>query len=236
MENNRVLGLFKFGLRDHVEQFVNEGLLYMNTLTYFKDLEEDEVRSDKHENADYCFQATAGSTLSVEQNGNWVKLGDICGPIISSNSNERNPNVFCMYAFRESAAKSLIDPRNFKFGDSCAVLVDGDEFLRRVKKYAEQNDIEFTYKLVKYVNRDEYNGPMGPFRKFSYFSYQSEFRIVVYKGSNSPLLLGVGSLSDISIIGPLSEVNNHIRVKTNDAAQPTLQLTGLRPAGKRPEK
>ena len=223
MEKNRVLGLFKFGSRDHVEQFINEGLLYMNTLSYFKGLEEDEVRSDKYENAGYCFQAT-GSTLNVEKNGNWIKLGDICGPIISSNSNERNPNVFCLYAFRERATESLIDPRNIKFGDSYAVLVDGDEFLRRVKKYAEQNNIKITYKLVNYVNRDEYNGPMGPFRKFSYFSYQSEFRIVVYNGNNSPLSLRVGSLSDISIIGSLSEINNDIRVKTDDAAQSNIKL------------
>src|SRR5512138_183429 len=131
MQFDRVLALFKFGHRDHIDLFVREGQIYMNSLNYFKRLEGDILRTDKHECASFCEQAD-GAKLSMEENGNWLEIGTISGPIVSSDNGDSITNVFCMYAFRESASKSLVDERNLNFGDTFAILTDGDEFLRRV--------------------------------------------------------------------------------------------------------
>ena len=211
MQNNRVLGLFKFGKHDHIEEFVREGHLFMNTLAYFRELEADFLMADKHEGAVYCVQAD-GAQLCMQHGEKWVDIGTICDQILPSDGSEHTTNVFCMYAFQESAYDSLVDSRNFDFGDTFAVLTKGDEFLRRVYAAATLDNVKLRQGLVEYVEKSTYNGPMGIFRKFSDFAYQSEFRIAVLSGTNGPFSLRVGDLSDISIVGNLSELNERIKI------------------------
>jgi len=47
--------LLKLGQREHMEQF-RKGLLYMNPLKYFRDLESDPARADRYEGATHIFQ------------------------------------------------------------------------------------------------------------------------------------------------------------------------------------
>ena len=148
----------------------------------------------------------------MKKDNKWVNVANIKGAIISSDGSDRNTNVFCMYAFRESASKSLIDPRNFEFGDTYAVLKDGDEFLRRVRETAQKENIVLRQELVEYVDRTTYNGEIGIFRKFSDFAYQSEFRLAVVTGKAIPFLFKIGDISDISMIGTLAEINERIRI------------------------
>lgn len=209
MAFDRVLALFKFGKGEHIEEFVNEGHIYMNSLRYFRKLEKDIVRKDRNESASYSLQAN-GATLRSKQDGNWVDIGIIDGPIISSDGSDRETNVFCMYAFRESASKSLIDPRNFEFGDTFAILRDGDEFLRRVRETAKKENVELIQGLVEYVDRKTYNGRIGAFRKFSEYAYQSEYRLAVVTGKEAPFSFRIGDISDISMIGSLAELNSRI--------------------------
>lgn len=211
MQFDRVLALFKFGYRDHIDLFVREGHIYMNSLNYFKNLEGDMLRADKHECASYSEQAD-GAKLSMKENGKWLEIGTISGPIVSSDDSDLITNVFCMYALRGSASKSLVDERNLNFGDTYAILTDGDEFLRRVHAAAEKENIVLKQDLVEYVDKATYNGPMGFFRKFSTFAYQSEFRFAVVTGSDAPFSLKIGDISDISMTGPLAELNKRIRI------------------------
>jgi len=215
---NRVLGLFKFGKRNHIENFVNNGHLYMNTMSYFRNIENDFVRSNRHENATYSLQAS-GAKLRVEHEGKWQDVGIINGPIISSTPDNTYINIFCMYAFQESTGKSLIDSRNFHFGDAYAVLTDGNEFLRRVRVYAKEQKIDLQDGLVEYVDKENYNGTLGVFRKFSKFAYQSEFRIAISNQVDAPFSINIGSLVDISQIGTLTEINEHIKFSDTGVLQ-----------------
>jgi len=38
MAFDKVLALFKFGKREHIEQFINNGLIYMNSASYLENL------------------------------------------------------------------------------------------------------------------------------------------------------------------------------------------------------
>lgn len=211
MAFDKVLALFKFGKQEHVEDFVYNGNIYMNSLSYFRKLENDIVRKDKFESASYNLQAD-GATLRMEQDGKWIDVASIKGAIVSSDGSDRTTNVFCMYAFRESASQKLIDARNFEFGDTFAILKDGNEFLRRVRETAKRENIVLKQGLVEYVDGKTYNGEIGIFRKFSEFAYQSEFRLAVVTRKEEPFSFRVGDISDISIIGKLAELNNRLRI------------------------
>jgi hypothetical protein len=117
-----------------------------------------------------------------------------------------------MYALRASVAKNLINPKNFTFGDTYAVVKDGDEFLRRVRTAAQCAGLMLEIKMVEYVDPREHQGPMGVFRKSSAFAYQSEFRIALMPGTGVPFPFRVGDLSDITVTGPLTGINSSIKV------------------------
>lgn len=211
MRSDRVLALLKFGKQNHIAEFLHEGHLYMNTLNYFRDREAaDILRADIHEGAEHCLQAD-GAKFYKRQGDEWVDIGVIRGQIVSTAASKDTTNVFCMYALRESAADSLVDQRNFKFGDTYAVLIDADEFLRRVSVNAEKN-LKLKHGLVEYVDKHTYNGKLSAFRKFDDFLYQSEFRIVVESALKAPFSLRIGTLSDIAMTGPLAKINESIRI------------------------
>lgn len=211
MTRDPVLGLFKFGRRQHIEDLVLSGHLYMNTLAYFSRHEADSLRCDRDEGIGHCFQADVAE-LRTEIDGQWATVGTISGAVRWSDNTTRAANVFCMYAFRGSHAEGLIDPRNLAFGDTYVIFTQGDEFLRRVRSVADEAGLRLVDGLVEYVDRHTYSGPMGIFRKFSEFAYQSEFRIALLPGTGIPYSLRVGDLSDIALVGESSKFNEQIQV------------------------
>jgi hypothetical protein len=209
-ENFRVLGLVKFGAREHLEEFA-KGTLYMNTLQRFIEDERCSLRKDSNEGMVHMLRGD-GARLDMEINGKLKPVAELRGPILLGNPSERRANVFCMYSLREPESKVFVDSRNLGFGDTFALLLDGDEFLRRVKAAAKQTGHEVRCDLVEYVDESSYQGPLGIFKKLSCFAYQSEFRIALIPGENKALRLHVGELSDIILLGPLSELNDRLIV------------------------
>ncbi|MBI2780144.1 MAG: hypothetical protein HYX62_10265 [Gammaproteobacteria bacterium] len=208
---DRVLGFLKFGMRAHLEELLREGRLYMNPLSNFIQMESDALRADKDEGLRFSVAAT-GAKLSVKIDGEWEPVGTIAGPIKHLDPPMQQVNVFCMYALRPTIATTHIDSRNFSFGDSFVAFTNGDEFLRRARAEAARLGLTLKTGLVRYVDRETHKGPMGIFRKFSSFSFQSEFRVALLPGTGKPYSLRLGDLSDIAIIGDLKSINDRIRV------------------------
>lgn len=217
--------MFKFGASQHIEQFA-QGLLYMNTLKRFVEIETSSLRKDSHEGTSYMLRGD-GAILHKKIDGQSRPIAEICGPIRSRQPDTLNVNVFCMYALRESASDVFVDPRNFDFGDTFAILVDFDEFMKRVKVKATAlgTGQELQWDLVEYVDESSYEGPVGIFKKVSSFSYQSEFRIALHPGTGAVLRFDVGNLSDIVMLGRLSDLNDRLSVQVNAQGRQQLQIS-----------
>jgi hypothetical protein len=207
-DDDRILAIFKFGERSYIDDFIS-GHLHMNTLAYFANSEASEVRHDKFEGNSYWVRGD----LQIEINGKFHSIPGLTGPLAYSGPNSRDTNVFCMYAFLASRAGEPISNRVLAFGDTFALLRDFDEFLRRVRLAAEKVGCHAQCELVEYVDSELHEGRMGPFRKASQFSYQSECRIALLPGTGSACPLNVGDLSDITIVGPTADLNRRIRVE-----------------------
>ena len=208
-----VLGLLRFAPKLYMEDFVR-GTLFMNTLEYFANVEKSVPRRDPNEGASYITQA-AGAVFSIKQRPEdpFMRVGQIIGPIRSFSPASRNVNVFCLYALRASVAKNLVDRRNYAFGDTYAVLKDGDEFLRRVRAAAERAGHFVTWHPVTYIDDRTHTGPLNAFTKSKNFAYQSELRIALIPGAGQATRLEVGDLSDIVETGPLDDLHNRMRVE-----------------------
>jgi len=218
---NRILALFKFGQRKHMEELVCDGHVFMRPLSDFIQLESDQLRGDKDEALTQFDAAADGGKLAVKMHGEWAPVGTITGGLKFSHPDTQRANVFCMYAFRASQAETLIDSRNLGFGDSFVVFTNGDEFLRRARAEAQRRNLELESGLVEYVDPRSYTGRMGVFRKLSTFAYQSEARLALLPGTGAPYSLRLGSLSDIAMIGNLSEINLRIEITREEASAST---------------
>ncbi len=207
-----VLGLFKFGKESDIEKFCRLGQLFMQPLREYRNREDDELRSDKDEGASWTIQPDLAK-LQMEVDGVFRAIPGIVGPIRYSRDQDQDVNVFCMYALCRKTPQTLVDPKNFSFGDTYVSLKDGDEFLRRVRQAVIPTGQQLHWQLVEYLERNTYSGPMGIFSKFNNFQYQSEFQIVLTPGMGEKYFLNIGDLSDITMTGKLLEINNQIKVE-----------------------
>ena len=192
-----------------MEEF-RKGVLHMNDLEYFKTLEEKcELRSDKDEGLTASYRAKGGKMFRQSSGGHYAYIGTITDQLQYRENYSINQNIFYMYALQVQSKIQDIDKRNFKFGDTFVSILNPVEFLGRVKLAAKQEGIRVFHKLVEYVDHEKHNGSVGPFRKFSEFSYQNEFRILVCQESPGTYKLSIGDISDITEQGELSCENLH---------------------------
>lgn len=209
--------LIKFGQQDHLLQLQNEGLLYMNHLSFFWEIEDEELRGDPCDCvAEVARGPKIGFTLAdgkeVSMEGKWTLRMPPPQP--------EKINIFSMYSLRPLAENTFpVDEKNFRFGEHALLLIKPSEFMRRIELSLKSQRIIANADLVEYVD-DEYAGKVGPFRKFKKFSYQSEWRLVCLDGPGGPRKIYIGSIQDISVIMRSDEVNKEIRIDFEQDAAP----------------
>ena len=189
--------------------FKDEGLLYLNHPRYFWEVEDEELRGDPFDciaevarGPKIGFTLTDGKEIFME--GNWTLRMYPPEP--------EKINIFCMYALRPLIEGTFpIDERNFRFGGYALLLINRDEFMRRIESVLKSQRIRAQANLVEYVD-DKYTGKLGPFRKLKRFAYQSEWRLVSCDGPGRPREIRIGSIRDISVIMRSDEANKMIKV------------------------
>ena len=212
-----IFTLIKSGSAEHIRQLQDDGLMFFNTLAYYQRIEDDCLRGDQDEGAHSVYQSsdvrlvigTGSAAHTIDQSSELVDIVKI------AMDSDADTNVYCMTAITDSNL-GPVDLRNFKFGDTFLVLTNTTEFFDRVKRTVSQNGFGLRSQLVEYIHRSSYSGQMGVFRKFSQFEYQSEYRLVLDQKSGKPYRLRIGSIKDISAVGPASEFNDFLDIKHKD--------------------
>jgi hypothetical protein len=223
-----IYGLLKFGEKQHIQAFRDDGLLYMKSLAEFARLELDMARSDCFEGTTNIIQPKHVADFIIDAS----KVGfgkitvnplELAGPVRIGLHRTASCNVYCMFAITKPVDGELVNNKNLQFGDSCVLVLNPTEFLRRVFAAAKDAGLSPRAGLVEYYDAEEYSGETGRFRKRSMFDYQHEFRIVVEPGSDTPIKLFIDSLFDItSEVLPSSEVNQHLDFSTRSAREAGL--------------
>lgn len=187
-----------------VEDFL-DGNLYMNTDAYFSIMDvADSVRADTDEGADKAWQIK--EIAIADKNGKWVPIGGVESPVIYRYGNKEGINILCMYTLTD-LEDFCFDERNLSFGDIAILIKDAKEFVNRFKSAAESAGKRLLHGPVKYMNKGKHHGLMGPFKKFDTYSYQSEFRFVLFGGGEEAIKFPIGDIRDISLVCPSSELS-----------------------------
>ncbi|MBF38327.1 MAG: hypothetical protein CMF20_04385 [Idiomarinaceae bacterium] len=209
---------------------MQKGLLYMNSLEYFSNLEGEEslaLRADKLEKVYGILRAgntpSGYATLSIKVNDEEVDLGS--DAVLTAHfPRPENTMLFCMGAFADNEdglilneidGKIHFDKRFLDFGSHVLLINKPSEFSYRINKAIKKLPGTFSskllddgYGLVDYKPLENYSGPIGLYIKDCKYSWQMEFRISfgVHKqclNSKGALELNIGDISDISDIVPV---------------------------------
>ncbi len=194
--------LLKFGAKVHLEQFLEEGLLYMNTLKWFSEAED---RARQHDDSDDQFVARWRGTVVTLHFGQFA-IDDSLSVRMRSNERQRI-NIFCMYLYGRKSA--WVDPKNHRKNEMCAVIYDRAAFMERVlaafEAQSQFNRLEAG--SVRYLDPEARHDEVNPFEKALCFSYQHEFRIALSPGLADPCLFRIGDLTDIGFLMHADAVN-----------------------------
>jgi hypothetical protein len=201
--------LVKFGQQEHLQQLQDDGLLYMNNLPYFWQIEDEELRGDPYDSVDEV--ARGRNSKITLPNGREVPFQGTSWVIRIRPPEAERINIFCMYALRPSTGSFPVDSRNYKFGDSALVVTQPQEFIDRVGASLRTDRINGRGDLVEYVD-EQYAGEIGPFRKLRQFTYQSEWRLVCYDGPGEVRKIMIGGIRNISIVMPSREINKIVTI------------------------
>ncbi|WP_412755632.1 hypothetical protein [Legionella longbeachae] len=226
MSVDNVAFFVKFIDSQWVDSFVNEGVLYMNSLKYFREEEDKLARGDELEGTSIIANG-ANSTVHISGK----KLGGfIKGKIVFDY--EESINIFSMVAVRDSAIKNIttnqvlkFNPLFKNFGDTAIIITRENipTFIKRIKSSFNKNSYIYQVRnepywagAVNYVD-DDFSGRYGPFKKNQSQSWQSEWRIAILRGAKhlkpKPYKLKIGSISDVCVkISTETLINEGIRL------------------------
>lgn len=217
----RVSYLVRFSERQFLEDFIENGTIYMNTIGHFKSIEEHVERSDVNENITGYFQP---GNVKIKYGDRQLK--DFVGPITiydPSLDKFHASHIFCMtyllenYIPRED--RKIFDDRMINFGS--LTLIKPTKFLKKMtealdKLKQESKIYNYSYGLVEYVSKDTYSGDMNPFRKTDDYAHQQEFRFVVSAVDRSaPLIFKLGNLEGIALGIDTGKLENRVEIDPN---------------------
>ena len=188
-ERNRLL--IKFMDEKYVDSFINEGLIFMNNIQFFREYEDSDpaLRGDMKEGLRASYLP---ENITLELNGR--VLTDLVGKVELRENHQDETNIYSMTIISNSdildaGEKGLYLSQNFtKFGNK-AVFIGGSDittFWNRVSEAININEDLFTLeehaaKKVSYVDASEHHSKLGVFTKFSEYKWQHEWRLALSK-------------------------------------------------------
>jgi hypothetical protein len=199
-------GLIRFGQKEHILDLFENGLVYCNTIKYFRELE-NKARGDRYE-------GTSRITNSVHITNFELTFPDNSHPPLKLHPKSfhlrefyDNPigNLYCLFAVYtdEIRKKGIykIDMKMNQFEASHFIIIHTPgEFIRRIREELQKLNYEYKDGLVKYYNKQTFNGTLTMFDKSDEYAYQNEFRFLIGNDGQKPLILKLGSLKDISLV------------------------------------
>lgn len=208
-ESNEIELIIKLGEREHMQSLLEDGILYMNPLEFYRTLEADDERRDPNEGTERFHNRSSGVLkIKNSETGDFEEIAKLTHSRIRIlNSNLQKLNVFCSYYLRtklpvNNLGAVITQRTKVGFGDYAVVIADAVEFVTRVKQAAIEKGYKHFRSLVKYVDFSQDDFEVGPFVKDQAFAHQNELRIAVHTAENSgsAIKLEIGSLEDIAVM------------------------------------
>ncbi|MBI1225622.1 MAG: hypothetical protein GC192_10340 [Bacteroidetes bacterium] len=205
----------------YLRQTQKEGILYMNPINHHKAIETNVERRDDFEGIERIEQMDWFTVKLEEREINFTKLGpspNLTTAHMRIDNAGLTGNIFSLIAVTSELVSEFekLDEKLMEFGNAFLIINNPSEFLNRVKNALNELNIQPTMGLVEYYDENAHTGDLNVFYKPKRFKHQSEYRVFVDRGENSPFVLKIGSIEDISFFYPIEKLKN-LRMKIGDA-------------------
>lgn len=204
MKDLNFYSLLKFGSETDIYDLYENGTLFLNTLQYFRSLEDQGLRGDNYEGILEIKNYPPG-TFDLVQEGKVLAKGIRYENLHLKKSAEKLiGNVYCMYALRplhlERQNIFRFDQRVGSFGSHFLMINDEgiQEFLDKFFAELNKRKLYYDYGFVNYYSKFSLTGELNIFMKPDDYAYQNEFRVYVQHLTDEPLLIKIGSLKKIA--------------------------------------
>ncbi|WP_067522799.1 hypothetical protein [Endozoicomonas ascidiicola] len=224
---SHVAFLVKFTSSEYVSSFVDDGLLFMNSIEYFRNIENEDsvLRGDANEGLAARY---SGENIVLKIGGE--EINALTGNLSIRFNHDQETNIFCMSAI---TAKDVADAggelklsNDFKkFGDKAIMIhgVDIPEFLERIMNHIKSNDDisshpdhKFIAKKVDYIPYQSHQGKIGVYKKFDEYAWQYEWRLAIKQQVTDGTYSGfkIGPINDLcQVVDTDSIINETIGIK-----------------------
>lgn len=202
----------KFGKKAHVIDLYENGTIYMNTIQYFRDLEDKELRGDVYEGVSKISNYPPGQfeIPSIDYKGNYLALH------LRKSYKTVLGNIYSLYCISSRSVDIpedfKIDTKNKRFGRYCLAIKDNKRFLSLIEEKLGELNVPFYHGFVNYYDKKEVNRDISLFEKPLEFEYQKEFRFYVDSGCKKPIPIKIGSLKNIAEIYSTSDFINSFKL------------------------
>jgi hypothetical protein len=212
-KTHTILLFLKFGSEENILDLYENGTIYMNTISWFKAVDDNYLRGDTYEGLSKIMNYPKGKFRieSLNHEVNYEKLQirhankDLLGNIYS---------LFCVSSFFEPTPENFkIDKRVEEFGSHCLIIKNCPKFLSLIEAKLTFLGYEYDHDFVEYYDKDKINGNIDFFHKREEFRYQNEFRFLVYNDKKEPIKFQIGCLKDISEVVK-SEDAKHLKLES----------------------
>jgi len=200
--------LIKFGSYKNISSLRDQGVVYMNTLPYFRNIEDNDLRGDPFDSVSEIQRGTKGHVL-IPSTGQKLQITSFdlrIGP-----ESPEKINLFCMYALRPQHGTYPVSEEYYRFGAHALIIFNVPKFIDKIRAAIRYKKITGSSNLVEYIDNDHI-GEAGPFKKLQKFSYQSEWRLMCENGPGEPRTLNIGPINDISVLVETININNEITI------------------------
>jgi hypothetical protein len=202
----KVIGLIKFGKKEHLESLWHNGQMRFGAIDVFAQSTEKE-RGDKFEGA---FNIENGQFSKLEYNhavfgkGSFTPAPNTNGTII----NFTDDPYFCFssYALTSNCFKETdvhkIDERMMEFGEYALAIKEPNLFFDQVRSKLTELDLTFGGKLASYMDfKKEGTIDSNVFSKTKDLQHQFEHRILIKtEQKQKEIFLEIGSIQDYCIL------------------------------------
>ena len=196
----------KLGSEENVLDLFNNGTIYMNTIEYFRKVEDEELRGDKYEGVSRVINSLPGTFRipGIDREFSYIKVH------LKESYKEVLGNIYSLYAISSKGFPNPLDfkfdERNLRFGTHGVMIKDLPLFFNKIENELKKNNLKFSHGFVDYYDKEEVCREITLFEKPLEFEYQKEFRFYVENNKIEPIKIQIGSMKDYAEIFKIEDV------------------------------
>lgn len=190
----------KFGQEKRILDLFENGTVYLNTVEYFRNVEDGLLRGDRYEGVSKITNLPPGKMTISELN----MTVDYLNIHLKEAYEKVLGNLYCVYCVSshgwENPLDFKIDERNSGFGEYCLMIKQPGVFIQKIEDEIKRLNYKVHTGFVDYYDKNKINDKITLFQKPVEFEYQKEFRFYVKNEKIEPIKLNIGSMRDYSEI------------------------------------